>query len=67
VVDRVLFGSDFPVIGPAEAQQVLMGLGSLLPGMPPIAEEVLAGLIHRRPLSLLDAGAPVGVPRTECC
>jgi predicted TIM-barrel fold metal-dependent hydrolase len=67
VIDRVLFGSDFPVISPFEAQKVLMDLESLLPGMPPISEGILTDLIRRRPLSLLDPDAPISAPETECC
>jgi predicted TIM-barrel fold metal-dependent hydrolase len=67
VIDRVLFGSDFPVITPFEAQKALLDLESRLPGMPVIPEKVLVDLIRRRPLSLLDPGVAVDLSGTECC
>jgi predicted TIM-barrel fold metal-dependent hydrolase len=66
VIDRVLFGSDFPVITPSDAHKALGSLNRTLRGMPPISEEVIDSLVYERPLTLLDTPVPA-VGDAECC
>ena len=56
VTDRLLFGSDFPVLSPAEAIVRFRGINDWGAGatMPKIPEEVIESIIYERPLSLLD-------------
>ena len=55
VTDRLLFGSDFPVLTPAEALDRFRGINDWGGGasMPRIPEEVIESIIRERPLSLL--------------
>ena len=55
VTDRLLFGSDFPVLSPAEAIARFRGINDWGAGasMPKIPEEVIESIIYERPLSLL--------------
>ena len=55
VTDRLLFGSDFPVLSPAEAIARFRGINDWGGGasMPKIPEEVIESIIYERPLSLL--------------
>ena len=55
VTDRLLFGSDFPVLTPAEALDRFRGINDWRGGasMPRIPEEVIESIIRERPLSLL--------------
>lgn len=53
VTDRILFGSDFPVQTTAEALETFRGLRTKFPGLPPIPEEIIEGIINDRPLSLI--------------
>ena len=56
VTDRLLFGSDFPVLTPAEAIARFRAINDWGAGasMPKIPEEVIESIIYERPLSLLD-------------
>lgn len=76
VIDRVVFGSDFPMISPGEGASLLRALNSRLPGAPEIPPEIIEDLITNRPLSLLDrqpavaAGNlndPLSSSGQECC
>lgn len=53
VTDKILFGSDFPVFQPDEARDQLLSLGERLPGLPAIPADVIDGILHERPFSLL--------------
>ena len=55
VTDRLLFGSDFPVLTPAEAIRRFQSINDWGAGaaMPKIPEEVIDSIIYERPLSLL--------------
>jgi len=55
VVDRLLFGSDYPVRTPAKAMAEFRAINDWGGGiaMPRIAEETIEGILHERPLSLL--------------
>jgi predicted TIM-barrel fold metal-dependent hydrolase len=53
VTDKILFGSDFPVFQPDEARDLLLSLDDRLPGLPPVPDAVLDGILHERPFSLL--------------
>jgi predicted TIM-barrel fold metal-dependent hydrolase len=51
VVDKLLFGSDFPIWTPAEAIAGLIGLGEMPapPGVPRVAAETIDWLLHGDP------------------
>ena len=55
VTDRLLFGSDFPVLTPAEALARFRGINDWGGGasMPRIPDDVIESIIGERPLSLL--------------
>lgn len=53
VTDRILFGSDFPVQTTTQALVTFRGLRGKFPGLPPIPEEIIEGIINDRPLSLV--------------
>ena len=56
VHDRLLFGSDFPVRTTTQALEAFRGINEWGSGakMPTVPEEVIEGIIHDRPLSMLD-------------
>lgn len=62
VIDRVVFGTDFPVITPAEGIERLRGLSDRLAGMPEIPPEVIEDMLYRRPLTMLDHGQVATTP-----
>jgi predicted TIM-barrel fold metal-dependent hydrolase len=53
VCDRILFGSDFPILTPQDSLEKLLSLNRTLPGVPPIPENVLRSIATERPLSLV--------------
>jgi predicted TIM-barrel fold metal-dependent hydrolase len=53
VTDKILFGSDFPVFQPDASKDLLVALNERLPGMPPIPDDVINGILCERPFSLL--------------
>jgi len=53
VTDKILFGSDFPVFQPDEARDQLLTLHEQLPGLPPLPDAVIEGILYERPFSLL--------------
>jgi predicted TIM-barrel fold metal-dependent hydrolase len=68
-IDRVVFGTDFPLITPAKGVQALMRLNERMAGAPPIPPEIIEDVLYRRPLSLLGASpvrdgrvTPAGAP-----
>ena len=54
VEDRILFGSDFPIVTPDEGIQLLLGLNDSFNGVPPLPQQLLRDIVWKRPLSLLD-------------
>ncbi|MYR07958.1 amidohydrolase family protein [Gordonia sp. SID5947] len=52
-IDRVLFGTDFPLVTPQRGAELLRGLNTRLQGVTPIPDDVIEGLLHNRPLSLI--------------
>ncbi|MBI4923298.1 MAG: amidohydrolase [Devosia nanyangense] len=55
VLDKVLFGSDFPIATPAETMAGLRGVNAIVEGtrMPRVPEDKIEDIIHRDSLSLL--------------
>jgi predicted TIM-barrel fold metal-dependent hydrolase len=53
VTDRILFGSDFPIMTPREGLDMLLGLNDTLPGGPPIDPALLRSIATERPFSLV--------------
>ena len=62
VTDRLLFGSDFPVLSPLEAIAKFRGINDWGAGanMPKIPEDVIESIIFERPLSLLNLAPGTG-------
>ncbi|MBS1868423.1 MAG: amidohydrolase [Actinobacteria bacterium] len=59
VLDRVLFGTDFPVLHPTFCLSALRDINTLTEGrLPEISEEVIEGIVYRRPLSLAGLRLP---------
>jgi predicted TIM-barrel fold metal-dependent hydrolase len=55
VLDKLLFGSDYPITTPAENIEALRRLNHIVEGtnFPPVPEEALEAIIHRNSLELL--------------
>lgn len=55
VTDRLLFGSDFPIRTPAEAEREFKAINDWGPGvtMPRIPEEIIDDILYNRPFSLM--------------
>jgi predicted TIM-barrel fold metal-dependent hydrolase len=55
VLDRLLFGSDFPAATPAETMRLLRAVNDACPdgGAPRIPEDAIEAIIHRDSLALL--------------
>ncbi len=53
VQGRLLFGSDFPTFQPAEHARSLLAVNEEAPGGMEIPAEILWGIVHDRPLSLV--------------
>ncbi len=57
VIDRFLFGSDYPALRPAQAVEQLRTINERTGGrLPPIPDAVIEGILYERPLSLLGLG-----------
>ena len=56
VIDKILFGSDWPITTPDETKEKLMGLLSYSKkyNLPLIPEEAIEGIINRDAISILD-------------
>jgi predicted TIM-barrel fold metal-dependent hydrolase len=54
VTDRLLFGSDFPVMSSGEAAEALRNINDWGPGisLPRIPEDVIDGILYGRPFEL---------------
>jgi len=51
---KLLFGTDFPIAGPAQCADALRNINTLTEDrLPPISSEMIEGILHGRPLSLL--------------
>lgn len=55
VTDRILFGSDFPVVPPKEAVNAFKNINQWGEGvrLPPISEELIEEILYQRPFDLL--------------
>jgi len=55
VTDRILFGSDFPVMTPKEAGRAFKGMNDWGDGikLPPIPEDLIDEILYQRPFELL--------------
>lgn len=60
VTGKVLFGSDFPVFDPLDSIRRLRALNETLPGLPPIPDAVIEGVLDDRPLTLLGLDPATG-------
>jgi uncharacterized protein len=59
VADRILFGSDFPVLRPSFCVDQLRRVNDLTEGrLPTLTEEFIDGIIYERPLSLVGFELP---------
>jgi predicted TIM-barrel fold metal-dependent hydrolase len=59
VADRILFGTDFPLLRPKFCVDALRGLNETNGGrLPPISEELVDAILYERPLSLLGLELP---------
>jgi uncharacterized protein len=57
VTDRILFGTDFPVLRPAFCVEQLRAINERTDGrLPPIPAELIENILFDRPLSLLGLG-----------
>lgn len=65
VVDRLLFGSDFPYRSPASCIETLYSVNQLAQGtsMPTIPREQLRGIVERDALALLGLESAAAAPR----
>jgi uncharacterized protein len=62
VMDKLLFGSDFPYTTPTAAIESLYRLNQLVIGtnLPPVPRSLIAGIIERDALVVLGIDAPIG-------
>lgn len=64
VLDKVLWGSDFPVFDPGEHMRQLLGISERL-GREVIPAGELDALVYKRPLSVLGLEEPTGAQLSE--